>query len=150
MFRDQSNNRRSRGMCEEVHEGTNIPKYWSIYNNEEECTNNSRKLIAILFSVQLILYCSADRWVQLYAYLDIDQTVTTESRCTGSDRVWAQPWLHEPPRCLELPPVPECFAAGWTRVNHLGNGRDGVPLNYTWRLPYFPSGRSQRCVLRIR
>ena len=91
-----------------------------------------------------------DTWVWLYAYLDIDDEVSTEAACTGSDRVWAQPWLHSVPACLVLPPVPECKKAGWTRVNHLGNGRDGVPLNYTWRLPHFPSGSSQRCVLRLR
>ena len=30
-------------------------------------------------------------------------------------------------------------AAWWTRVNHLGNSKDLVPLNCTWTIPYFPS-----------
>ena len=102
------------------------------------------------FLMLLLTLCYfADTWVQLYAYLDI-LNITTEAACRGPDRVWAQPWLHEPPACLVLPPEPDCLAAGWTRVNHLGNGRDGVPLNYTWRLPHFPTRRSQRCVLRLR
>lgn len=130
-YQRESNNQQPRGMCQETYEGGE-PKYRSVYNNEEACKNNSHT------------------WVWLYAYLDIDDEVSTEAACTGSDRVWAQPWLHSAPACLVLPPVPECKKAGWTRVNHLGNGRDGVPLNYTWRLPHFPSGSSQRCVLRLR
>ena len=46
--------------------------------------------------------------------------------------------------------APDCRQAPWSRSNHLGNGRDGVPLNYTWVLPYFPSMETQRCVFRIR
>jgi hypothetical protein len=52
--------------------------------------------------------------------------------------------------CLVRLPTPDCQQAGWTRVNHLGNGREGVPLNYTWTLPSFPSGKNQRCIVRIR
>jgi hypothetical protein len=33
-----------------------------------------------------------------------------------------------------LPP-PECKPAPWTRDNHLGNGRDGELVGYTWKLP---------------
>lgn len=36
------------------------------------------------------------------------------------------------------------------RSNHLGNGRDGLPLDYKWLLPYFPSGAEKRCVFRMR
>ena len=116
---------------------TRVVSYWNCF------------LILFYFT----LCCFADTWVQLYAYLDILDNITTEAACVGSDhpdRVWAQPWLHQEPTCLVLPPVPDCGAANWTRVNHLGNGRDGVPLNYTWRLPHFPTERSHRCVLRLR
>lgn len=36
------------------------------------------------------------------------------------------------------------------RSNHLGNGRLGEANNYTWTLPNFPSGKSMRCVSRLR
>ena len=49
-----------------------------------------------------------------------------------------------------LPDPPVCEQVGWTRVNHLGNSQEGVPLNFTWRLPYFPSGNDKIAVLRIR
>ena len=149
MFRRESNNRVVRGICQETYSNGDA-KYWSTYNNEADCKNNNRKLVVSFYPCCFTLRYVIDSWVQLYAYLDIDDSITTESACVGPDRAWAQPWLHEEPVCLVLPPEPECMAAGWTRVNHLGNGRDAVPLNYTWKLPHFPSGRPHRCVLRLR
>jgi len=32
-------------------------------------------------------------------------------------------------------PAPDCGQVGWSRVNHLGNGRDGQALTYNWTLP---------------
>lgn len=54
-YQRESNNRQPRGMCQETYEGGE-PKYWSVYNNEEVCRNNSRKslphlvILTVLFS----------------------------------------------------------------------------------------------------
>ena len=90
-----------------------------------------------------------------YAYIDITGA-STETACLaeggadGLGRVWSSPKFGEPEACLVLPAAPVCQQVGWTRVNHLGNGREGAPLNFTWRLPYFPSGGNKIGVLRIR
>mmetsp|Transcript_15846 Transcript_15846/g.22299 ORF Transcript_15846/g.22299 Transcript_15846/m.22299 type:complete len:645 (-) Transcript_15846:297-2231(-) len=54
----------------------------------------------------------------------------------------------------------DCRAAEWSRVNHLGNGRNGQPLTYNWTLPTVDSkGLGQftdiknnmaKCVMRMR
>lgn len=93
-------------------------------------------------------------WFEEYGYIDIDPAATEDecmSRNDGLTRKWARAdYSQENPECLVLASAPDCRQVGWTRVNHLGNGRDGVPLNYTWRLPYFPSGNNKLAVLRIR
>ena len=95
-------------------------------------------------------------WFEEYAYIEIDSVATTEVQCNnreandGISRVWAPAHFGENPSCLVLASAPACEQVGWSRVNHLGNGRDGVPLNYTWKLPYFPSGNSKLAVLRMR
>ena len=93
-------------------------------------------------------------WFTEYAYIDIT-SAATEQACLaeasdGLRRVWHPPKFGEDEACLVLPEAPVCEQVGWTRVNHLGNGREGAPLNFTWRLPYFPSGRNKIAVLRIR
>jgi len=54
---------------------------------------------------------------------------------------------------------PDCEQAPWSRTNHLGNGRDGQHINYTWTLPAFDdligdafgdTHESKKCVLRLR
>ncbi len=97
-----------------------------------------------------------------YGYIDIDTDATSEAMCRnrndstranydGMVRVWYFAKFGDTDmQCLVLPPKPDCTQGGWTRVNHLGNSRDGVPLNYTWTLPYFPSGEAKLAVLRIR
>lgn len=52
--------------------------------------------------------------------------------------------------CLVRLPKPECKVAAYTRVNHNGNTGDLTTPHYDWILPRFPSGRTQRCVFRIR
>eukprot|EP00056_Hartaetosiga_gracilis_P022713 m.32523 g.32523 ORF g.32523 m.32523 type:complete len:769 (+) comp9789_c0_seq1:45-2351(+) len=70
-----------------------------------------------------------------------------EEQCTGNGGNWV---LHPP----HYKPAPECRQAEWTRVNHLGNGRNGQPVRYNWTLPFlsFPEDSSvnHRCVLRLR
>lgn len=56
--------------------------------------------------------------------------------------------------------APACDQVGWSRVNHLGNGRHGQPLHYNWTLPAYQdlldSGNKEmepgfiKCVGRIR
>ena len=95
-------------------------------------------------------------WFLEYAYIDVDSTVTSEAGCNGRDgfdglpRVWARRRIDTALQCLVLPSPPTCSPAAWSRVNHLGNGRDGVPLNYTWEMPYFPSTGTKKVVVRIR
>lgn len=56
-------------------------------------------------------------------------------------------------------PPPECKTADWSRVNHLGNGRDGKPVTYKWKIPEMNqlgqytetnNGQIAKCVLRLR
>lgn len=112
---------------------------WSEYNNEEACVENG------------------GTWFTEYAYIDIIDTATTEAACSaltlreGYTSVWApRSWADPTDKCLILPPAPECDQVGWSRVNHLGNGRDGVPLNYTWTLPSFLNDQHKLVVVRIR
>ena len=98
----------------------------------------------------------AGEWFTGYAYIDVVDE-PTEIACDqrngendGLTYMWKPKKIGEAPSCLVLPAQPACEAADWTRVNHLGNGRDGVPLNYTWRLPYFPTDTLKRIVVRIR
>jgi hypothetical protein len=53
-------------------------------------------------------------------------------------------------RCLVKLAKPDCRQAPRTRSNHLGNARNVKPVRYDWVIPYFPSGKTQRCVLRLR
>ena len=95
-------------------------------------------------------------WFTEYGYIDIDSTATSEAACNrqnnsdGYRRVWAPRDILQSPECLVLPGPPACMQGGWTRVNHLGNSRDGVPLNITWRIPYFPSNTAKLAVVRVR
>lgn len=52
--------------------------------------------------------------------------------------------------CLILPNILECDQAEWTRSNHLGNTRKGEPASYNWKLPFYPSKKLMKCVLRVR
>lgn len=94
---------------------------------------------------------------------------TTKKSCEAASTkeiplVWGIPYVSEDIDALEMDPdtlkpkesclvklpEPDCQKASHSRTNHLGNGVNAVPLNYTWVLPYFQSGLEQRCVLRIR
>ena len=58
--------------------------------------------------------------------------------------------LEKAKTCLVLPPKVKCKVAPTSRPNHLGNGDGVVALRHQWILPYSPSGRTYRCVYRIR
>ncbi len=101
-----------------------------------------------LFSLSLSLPISLGDWFTAYPYIDIVNVA--EGNCASANRVWAPAEYGQSSQCLVLPPPLDCQQVGWSRSNHLGNGRDGVPLNYTWTIPYFPSGLEKRVVVRIR
>jgi len=81
----------------------------------------------------------------------------TASKCYAAGGTWQQvyPWNI---------PAPECFAAGWNRDNHLGNGVGGYANSYQWTLPKWSDVKGSAvvspingsatqvapCVLRIR
>ncbi|XP_013392122.1 protein DD3-3 [Lingula anatina] len=100
-----------------------------------------------------------NRWVDFYNYLEKAPQYDTETKCIDArlkdniEYIWQIPYDSvdaQSKECLVPLPEPECMEAPWTRVNHNGNTRDGVASNYTWTLPYFPSGSDQRCILRVR
>ncbi|XP_055882286.1 protein DD3-3-like isoform X2 [Biomphalaria glabrata] len=110
-------------------------------NNEKSCKENN------------------GTWILLNNYLEKAKDKTSESSCRNANNnkspytySWLIPYDSNTysPECLVMLNKPECAEAPWSRSNHLGNGLDGVPLNYTWTLPYFPSGKEKRCVFRFR
>lgn len=109
---------------------------WSAYNNEADCVDNG------------------GMWFTEYGYVDINTNVG-ETACENLDLPegystrWAPPSWGAASQCLILGPAPDCGQVGWSRVNHLGNGRDGVPLNYTWRIPHF-FNKNKLAIVRIR
>lgn len=102
-------------------------------------------------------------WVEFSNYLE-ESNHLTKAACIAANRTdaplfWGIPYrshdidkvgkvLKE--KCLVALDRPHCELSPWSRDNHLGNGRGGVPLNYTWVLPHFPSKKNQRCVFRLR
>ncbi|CAL1539912.1 unnamed protein product [Lymnaea stagnalis] len=111
----------------------------SMFNNQKSCTDNG------------------GTWALLYNYLEKASDKKSKSACentqtTGYTYKWevAYDSPSYQPECLILLDAPYCEEAPWSRSNHLGNGRNGVPLNYTWTIPFFPSGKSKRCAFRFR
>ncbi|XP_013394675.1 protein DD3-3-like [Lingula anatina] len=139
-YQTKSFNVQSYGECVEYYSG-NDRRHFSRWNNQTKCESEP-----------------GNRWVEFSNFLEKAPRYTSEPACTGASGngiqyIWAIPY--DSPdgitkECLVALKQPECAEAPWTRSNHLGNGRDGVASNYTWVLPHFPSGKPQRCVLRIR
>ena len=94
------------------------------------------------------------KWWVARSYIDVEsitqQACALKNRTDGYTRYWDVIAYRDLPTCLVAPNPPECLPAPWSRVNHLGNGRSGVPLNYTWAIPYFPSGNTKLAVVRLR
>lgn len=116
-------------------------KHASKWNNETECTKNG------------------GQWILFHNYLEKAPVYNTEAKCTGASAgstkyIWGVPYDSKnvlEKQCLVALETPECYAAPWSRSNHLGNGRgDSQPLTYKWTLPYFPSGNEHKCVFRMR
>ena len=51
----------------------------------------------------------------------------TEEACDEAGGTW-EGFSHQAP-------APVCQQADWSRVNHLGNGREGQPLTFNWTIP---------------
>lgn len=112
--------------------------------------------------------CTRADWntTNVGAPVDVSQTgassilsAYTEQQCVAAGGVWRGfSWGLE---------APDCKAAEWTRVNHLGNGRNGQMTGYNWTVPTVaslaasgaklwnvpgaPSGtQAAKCVVRLR
>jgi len=148
-YKKNSFNRKPYGLC--VHEYPNgSRKPFSPHNNPEACATHG------------------GQWLEYYSYLELAPLKTNKAQCEASNNniakrhgivyVWGKPYdeykimKHEKidDACFVQPPPVECKPSEWSRVNHLGDGLDATPANYTWKLPHFPSLEEQRCVLRIR
>ncbi|XP_067684974.1 protein DD3-3-like [Haliotis asinina] len=138
-YQTHSFNVQPKSECVEMYPD-NTRRHFSRWNNQAECVANG------------------GQWVELHNYLEKAPQFTSESACrnarsAGLTYVWAVPYDAEVvtvKQCLVQLSRPDCSEAPWSRSNHLGNGVDGEPLNYTWVLPHFPSGKTKRCVFRIR
>lgn len=143
-YKDHSSNLQPKHRCVETFSGSGNPKHYSEHNNEADCT------------------AAKGVWTAFYSMLELapkyDRENCESDHGDGLTYKWGKPYDMEKINnfepigdvCFVQPQQVDCAAAGWTRTNHLGNGREGVPLNYTWVLPYFPSKKDKRCVLRIR
>ena len=91
-------------------------------------------------------------WLEFHNYLEKMPEIKSEADCKAKGYNWARPLYGYALECLVPLKEPDCEAAPWTRVNHLGNGAKGdlQTPSYMWNLPHFPSDRTQVCVLRIR
>ena len=164
IYARESFNVQPRQHCRERYDNTNQPKGYSMYNNEGDCVENGgvcereRECVNVYVCVinPSLSHSFTGEWFTEYAWIDIDSNANSQQACINRNltdqlrRVWAPPSFGDSAACLVLPPPPVCIQGGWSRVNHLGNGRDGVPLNYTWELPFFPSQETKLAVVRIR
>ena len=115
-------------------------RHWSQHNNEADCKADQGE------------------WVEFTNYLEeAPGSIKSKTECennkgnaNGIKYIWGRPYGSDTKKCLIALDAPECYEAPWTRVNHLGNGKDGKPVSHKWVIPYFPSMKKQRCVLRIR
>uniref|UniRef100_H2Z107 Uncharacterized protein n=1 Tax=Ciona savignyi TaxID=51511 RepID=H2Z107_CIOSA len=148
-YEDNTFNKRAYGECVEQLTGGGR-KHWSNVNNAAQCADKG------------------GQWTDYYGFLELAPTLTTEQACLAANtnakrragvvykwgkaydqsKIVAHTTINDV--CFVAPPPLECKQAGWSRVNHLGNSLEGVPLNYTWKIPHFPSGNKKRCVFRIR
>ncbi|XP_064604875.1 protein DD3-3-like [Liolophura sinensis] len=138
-YQSESFNVKDHGLCIETFHDGSIRKA-SRWNNKAQCEENS------------------GQWEFFSNYLEKAPEFTSERDCVNSKagghrHIWAVPYDAEDlttKECLVALEAPDCSEAPWSRSNHLGDGRGGHTLNYTWTLPFFPSGDTKRCVFRMR
>ncbi|XP_078001277.1 protein DD3-3-like [Glandiceps talaboti] len=135
-YQGESFNVKKKYECIEYYNaGQTQVKHWSRWNNKQDCEDNDGD------------------WLDFINYLEEAPDYTTKDACEAqSGHVWGRPYKTESveERCVVALEEPDCQQAAWTRDNHLGDSRDGMPANYTWTLPYFPSMNTKRCVFRFR
>lgn len=153
-YQKNSFNRKPYGMCVEQFRGSNRVKYQSSHNNKNDCENDDKK------------------WVELYSALEMVPGASTKEAChalnsrekdaRGMMFMWGLAYDEEKidenvaitESCFLMPPPVDCRPAEWSRVNHLGDGKDAAPHTYTWKLPHFHSlensSKDKRCVFRMR
>lgn len=148
-YEENSFNRKPYGECVEKY-SNNRRKYFSQFNNPADCEENE------------------GTWTEYYSFLELAPDKKTESQCNAANSnqlraqgivyKWGKPYDTKKivdrenieDQCFVLPKEIDCKPAQWSRVNHLGDGLDATPLNYTWKLPHFPSLEKKRCLFRIR
>ncbi|XP_028400239.1 protein DD3-3-like [Dendronephthya gigantea] len=141
----ESFNTNSKGECIERYKNGDRNRHASEHNNKAACEGNGGK------------------WVNFDNYLEIVPDKTeAECQSMGEKYFWGTPYRSEDidqlegedpeqwKKCLVRLPKPVCRVAPRSRTNHLGNVRGIRPAVFYWKLPHFPSGQEQRCVLRIR
>ncbi|XP_071809871.1 protein DD3-3-like [Asterias amurensis] len=136
-YQSESYNVQQKYECVEQYPDGSGRKHWSRWNNEQDCTSNG------------------GQWLAFTNYLEKAIQFTSQAECqanssNGIQYVWGRPEGEEDEQCLVALDAPDCLVSPTTRVNHLGNTPDGEASRYEWTLPYFPSGETQRCVMRIR
>ena len=116
-------------------------KYWSRWNNKKDCWDNG------------------GHWLAVTKVLETHSSYASEAACNaasgkaavGGVTLWWGPKIeNKTSECHTVPDAPKCSEAPWSRVNHLGNGRDAQANNFTWVLPYYAIPEDKRCVFRMR
>jgi len=141
-YRSESFNVRSKWECVEKWEDGSA-KHFSKHNNKDDCEAKKNN----------------GEWLEFHNYLEKANEFKSESDCISTQKkkpgsnskyIWARPMYGYTKECLVALAEPFCEAAPFTRDNHLGNGVDLEAVRMSWRIPYFPSGATQRCMLRMR
>jgi hypothetical protein len=147
-YKKKSFNEQTYGECVEEYSGGNR-RHFSNHNNPKDCE------------------AAGGKYVQYHSMLELAPQFTTEQQCQQANKAglgkrgvykWGKPYdekkiydnEHIVDTCFFAPPSVDCKVAEYSRVNHLGDGQNGRPHNYTWTLPHFPSLKQKRCVLRMR
>ncbi|XP_065830069.1 protein DD3-3-like [Oscarella lobularis] len=116
-------------------------KHYSRWNNKRECEMHN------------------GYWLAFTKVMESKPSLTSESACAQANRTadvgghttwWGAIIEKQEMGCHVVPDAPDCREAPWSRVNHLGNGRDAVANNYTWVLPHFSEEEDKKCVFRLR
>jgi len=138
-YKEESFNVKPKHECVENFRGSNEPAPYSSANNEGECQEKGGK------------------WMAFHNYLEKVDGVTTEAACVAKNNpqfnikyIWGFTHDDRKEHCLVALDQPKCEAADFSRVNHLGNSKGLKMLSYALDLPYFPSGKEQKCVFRMR
>jgi len=112
-------------------------------DNVQDC-NDNLSVVKNSMNVRKVYKCTGADTAEIFAAL-------TEEACDEAGGTW-EGFSHQVP-------APVCQQADWSRVNHLGNGREGQPLTFNWTIPelsklgqYFDTKNNQfaKCALRLR